>query len=46
MLYTQHRLASAKAKPIDEFDDLPVDGDVAMVAQSNDPPINERKNPV
>lgn len=37
MLYTQHRIASRTTKPIDEFDDLPVDGDVAMVAQSNEP---------
>jgi drug/metabolite transporter (DMT)-like permease len=37
MLYTQHRLASANAKPIDEFDDLPVDEGVAMVGQSNEP---------
>ena len=34
MLYAQHRLASRK--PEDEFDDLPVDGDVALVAQSNE----------
>ncbi len=40
MLYTQHRLARATVKPIDEFDTLPVDGDVALVAQSNDKPSN------
>ncbi|MEK6702510.1 MAG: DMT family transporter [Planctomycetota bacterium] len=38
MLYTQHRIASRTAKPVDEFDDLPVDGDVALVAQSNERP--------
>ncbi len=38
MLYTQHRLASATAAPIDEFDDLPVDEGVAIVAQSNEDP--------
>lgn len=34
MLYTQHRLAAKK--PEDKFDDLPVDGDVALVGQSNE----------
>jgi drug/metabolite transporter (DMT)-like permease len=43
MLYAQHRLASSTRKPVDEFDDLPVDEGVAMVAQSNEPPMrNER----
>lgn len=39
MLITQH-LAAKKTQtaPIDEFDDLPVDPDVALVAQSNEPP--------
>jgi hypothetical protein len=37
MLYTQHVLASRKAKPIDAFDDLPVDEGVAMVGRSNEP---------
>lgn len=36
MLYAQHRLASRK--PEDEFDDLPVDGDVALVGQGNEAP--------
>lgn len=39
MLGTQHRAAKrAKQPPIDELDDLPVDEDVALVAQSNEPP--------
>lgn len=39
MLTTQHLAAKrAKQAPIDELDDLPVDEDVALVAQSNDPP--------
>lgn len=38
MLYTQHRLARLAGTPaVDELDELPVDPDVAMVAQSNDP---------
>lgn len=37
MLVTQHRMAQADKEPIDEFDELPVDEDVALVAQSNDP---------
>lgn len=39
MLWTQHRLAStreAPVEPIDEFDDLPIDPAVALVAQSNE----------
>jgi hypothetical protein len=39
MLITQHLAAKrAKQAPIDELDNLPVDEDVALVAQSNDPP--------
>lgn len=45
MLYTQHRLAQADKKPADEFDDLPVDGDVAIVAQSNDPHPHQPHQP-
>jgi|GEM_PF-234806 len=42
MLYTQHRMAAQSRKPIDEFDDLPVDDAVALVGQSNEsPPGNE-----
>lgn len=38
MLWTQHRLArAAGAAPIDELDQLPIDVDVAIIAQSNDP---------
>ncbi len=37
MLITQHLAARrAKVAPIDEFDDLPVDPDVALVGQSNE----------
>lgn len=37
MLFTQHLASRKKAiAPIDEFDDLPVDPDVALVGQSNE----------
>lgn len=37
MLYTQHRLArAAGTKAVDELDELPVDAEVAMIAQAND----------
>jgi drug/metabolite transporter (DMT)-like permease len=39
ILYAQHRLAPTNRKPVDEFDDLPIDEGVAMVAQSNEPPM-------
>ncbi len=41
MLRAQHRLARSRPdapSPADEFDELPVDGAVALVAQANDPP--------
>ncbi|MBX3381215.1 MAG: DMT family transporter [Phycisphaeraceae bacterium] len=39
MLITQHLASRRRAiAPIDEFDDLPVDPDVALVAQSNESP--------
>ena len=38
MLISQHRAAkAAKVPPADELDTLPVDEDIALVAQSNDP---------
>lgn len=43
MLVAQHRVKKAQAKPIDrrdEFDDLPIDPDVAIVDQSNNPPMS------
>lgn len=44
MLITQHLAARNKAlAPIDEFDELPVDPDVALVAQSNELAPAERQ---
>ncbi len=38
MLYTQHRIAKASGtKAVDVLDELPVDAEVAMIAQANDP---------
>lgn len=43
MLYTQHRLAKAAGtKAVDELDELPVDAEVAMIAQANDEECRER----
>ena len=43
MLYTQHRLAKAAGtKAVDELDELPVDAQVAMIAQANDPKEADR----
>ncbi len=46
MLYTQHRLARASGTaPVDELDEFPVDADVAMVAQANDPGQDKHGDP-
>lgn len=46
MLSTQHRLAKAAGTaPVDELDEFPVDADVAMVAQSNDPEQDKHGDP-
>lgn len=46
ILVVQHRAAkAARIQPADELDSLPVDENVALVAQSNDPQSNDPQTP-